>query len=163
MLGRWDSQFMQRHPSSAYLSSQKVGRHRPITLPRRGLFRTAQLNAAGWSAVVGLCAAGAGAGLVAARFTRAATWITMPAGGAFAMAGLIAADRRKWAAMPSTYAWTDNLDDVLQIADMLTRAGIAVSVEIDEFDQPMLRFLNRDRRRIRGVFRSAGLSFPPTL
>jgi hypothetical protein len=144
---------MQRY-QSAYLYSQKLDHHRE-------LLRTAKLNAVGWAAVAGLCAAGAGAGLVAARLTSRAVWVAMPAGTAVALAGLIAADRRKWAAMATSYSWTDKLDDIQRIADVLTRRGVAVAVEVDEFDQPMLQYLNRDRRHVRRVLRSAGLPPPP--
>lgn len=145
---------MKRFHSSAYLSSRKP-RHPPE------LFRTAQLNVVGWAAVAGLCAVGATAGLAAARVTGTAPWIAVPAGGAAALAGLVAADRRKWRAMPTTYAWTDDVNSIQHIADVLTRAGVAVTVEVDDFDQPKLQYLNRDHRQIRRTFRNAGLPPPP--
>jgi len=144
---------MPRHPSSAYLSSKTFGR-------RWKLFRTAQLNAAGWAAVAGLCAIGAMTGLARAHLTGAATWMTMPAGSAAAFAAVIAADCRKWARMSTSYAWTDDLAEISRMADLLANAGVAVSVEIDEFDQPSLEYVNRDHRRVARAFRNAGLPRP---
>jgi hypothetical protein len=145
---------MSRHPSSAYLS--------PPTLSRGGqLFRTATPNPVGWAAVAGLCGAGAATGWVTARLTGMSSWIAVTAGGAAAFAALVAADRRKWAGMPTDYCWTHDVAEAQRIAELLGHAGIAASVEIDEFDQPGLRYLNRDRRRIARAFRSAGLPPPP--
>ena len=137
---------MPHHPSSTYLSSKAFGR-------RWELFRTAQLNGAGWAAVAVVCALGAATGLATARFTGAATGMTMPAGGAAAFAAVIAADRRRWARMTVHHAWTDDLGEVRRVADLLTNAGVAVSVEIDEFDQPSLQYVNRDHRRVARAFR----------
>ncbi len=145
---------MSRHPSSAYLSAQTPGR-------RGTLLRTATLNLVGWAAVVGLCGAGAGTGLATAQLTGISPWIAGPVGGAVAFAALIAADRRRWAGMPTSYGWTQDLADTQRMADLLTDAGIAVSVEVDEFDQPGLRYINRDRPRVARTFRTAGLRPPP--
>lgn len=152
--GRWDHGLMERYRSFEYLESRRMPH-------RRELFRTARLNAVGWAAVAGLCAIGAGIGLLLARISGAATWIAMPFGAAAALGSLGAADRRKWAAMSTSYSWTDDLSATQEIADLLTRAGVAVSVEVDDFGQPMLQYLNRDRRHVHRVFRSAALPSPP--
>ncbi|HET6483369.1 MAG TPA: hypothetical protein VFG35_25480 [Actinoplanes sp.] len=143
---------MPDHRSSAYLFSSPFGR-------RRELFRTAQINAVGWGAIAGLCVTGAATGLAASRLTGAPPWVTAPVGGAVAFAAVLTADWRKWANMPTTHTWTDNLVEVQQIASTLQRAGIEAVAETDEFDEPALRYLNRDGRHVARVFRDAGL--PP--
>jgi hypothetical protein len=128
---------------------------------RRGFFRTARLNAAGWAAVAGVGAAGAVAGLGAARLTDTSPWITVPVGGAAALAALVAADRRKWASMRTSYSWTDDLAAVADMAVLLQRAGIDASAGTDELGQPTLWYLNRHHRRVARMFRDRGLPFPP--
>jgi hypothetical protein len=145
---------MPDHRSSAYLSSSPIGR-------RPELFRTARLNAVGWAAVAGLCVTAAAAGLAAARFTGVPSWITAPAGGAAAFAAVLAADRRKWANMPTTYSWTDNPAEVQQIAFTLQRVGIAATADTDDLEQPTLHYLNRHHRDVARAFRDAGLPPPP--
>ncbi|MCA2219128.1 hypothetical protein [Jidongwangia harbinensis] len=140
--------------ASAYLSSEPHDR-------RPELFRTAELNAAGWAAVGGLCVAGAAAGLALARLTGAPSWITASAGAAAAFAAVLAADRRKWAGMHSSYAWTDDSAEVQHIAGLLQRAGIDAAADADRGYGPSLRYLNRDHRRVARAFREAGLP-PPT-
>jgi hypothetical protein len=128
---------------------------------RRGFFRTARLNAAGWAAVAGVGAAGAAAGLGAARLANASPWITVPVGGAAALGALVAADRRRWATMRTSYSWTDDLAAVEDMAVLLQRAGIDASAGTDGLGQPTLRYLNRHHRRVAQVFRDAGLPLPP--
>ncbi len=144
---------MPGHRSSAYLSSSPFS--------RRELVRTAQLNAVGWAAVAGLCAIGAATGLAATRLTGTPPWITAPIGGAAALATVIAADRRRWATMPTAHTWTDSLVEVEQIAATLNRAGIEATAEIDELERPALHYLNRDHRQVARAFRDAGLPPPP--
>jgi hypothetical protein len=146
---------MSHHADSAYLS------HSGVRRGRRELFRTAKLNAAGWAAVAGFCAVGAAAGLGAARLTNASAWITVPVGGAGAFAAVVAVDRRKWARMRTSYSWADDPGEVEHTASLLQRAGIDASADTDELDQPALRYLNRDHRRVARVFRNAGLPLPP--
>ncbi len=145
---------MPDHRSSAYLSSTTVGR-------RREMFRTAQLNVAGWAAVAGLCVTGAATGLAATRLTGAPSWITAPVGSAAAFAVILAADRRKWAGMPTTYTWTDNPAEVQHMASLLQRAGIDASADTADVDQPTLHYLNRDHHRVARAFHDAGLQPPP--
>jgi hypothetical protein len=144
---------MPEHRFSTYLPATASG--------RRELFRTAQLNMVGWAAVAGLCVAGAATGLAAARLTGTPAWITAPVGSAAAFAALLAADRHKWAGMPTTYAWTDDPAEVLHLASLLRRAGIDVSADTDDGEQPTLHYLNRDHRRVARAFHDAGLQPPP--
>jgi hypothetical protein len=144
---------MSDRRSSAYRPPRALG-------GRRELFRTAKLNAVGWAAVAGLCATGAATGLVAARLTDASSWITVPAGTAAAVATMLAADRRKWADMRTSYSWTDDRAEVQRVANLLQRAGVDASADADELDQPTLHYLNRDHRRVSRAFRNAGLQPP---
>jgi hypothetical protein len=150
----WDHGRME-HRSSSYLSSRRIRHH-------RGLFRTAQLNIVGRAAVAGLCLAGAGIGFVSSRASGVPAWVAAPAGGAAALLGLVAADRRKWGTMETVYAWTEDATEVERVADLIERDGVAVRVDIDEQGQARLRYLNRDGRRIRRIFRRAGIPQPHT-
>ncbi len=142
-----------QHRSTAYLPSPALG-------DRRAPFRTAQLNAVGWAAVVGLCATGAATGLAAARLADASSWITVPAGAATAFAAALAADRRRWARMRTSYSWTDDPTEVRHVAGLLQRAGVDASADTDELGRPTLHYLNRDHRRVTRSFRDAGLPPP---
>ena len=146
---------MPHHRSWAYLSSSGQSR------AGRRTFRTAELNAAGWAAVAGLCATGAATGWAVARLTNASPRITVPAGGAAAFAAVLAADRRKWAGMSTSYGWTDNPAEVQHMATVLELAGVDVSADTEESRRPTLRYLNRDHRRVARAFRNAGLRPPP--
>ncbi|GIF06943.1 hypothetical protein [Actinoplanes siamensis] len=146
---------MQDYRSAAYLSSKKVSGRRP-------LLRTAQLNIVGWIAVTGLCAVGATAGLAVSRLAGVGTRIAMPAGGIAALVAVLAVDRRKWGDMPTSYSWTDDPDATAQAAALLTREGIGASAQLDQFGLPAVHYRNRDSRRVRQLFRSAGLPAPPT-
>ncbi|MEU4693979.1 hypothetical protein [Actinoplanes sp. NPDC023714] len=143
----------RQRQSAAYLSSSRIGR-------RRELFRTAELNAAGWAALTGFCVSGAAAGLTISRFTGIPNWITMPVGGFTAFAVVLAADRSKWANMHTTYTWTDNLAEVERIATVLQRVGVSVLVVVNGTDWPSLDYRNGDRRHVDRAFRDAGLPPP---
>jgi hypothetical protein len=120
-------------------------------------FRTADLNAAGWTAVGGLCAA---AGLAASRHRNVSAWILVPAGALATFAAVVAADRRRWSHMRTSYSWTDDPDEVRRTAARLERAGIDASAGTDGPGRPTLRYLNRDHRRVTRAFRNAGLPPP---
>jgi hypothetical protein len=141
---------MRDHRSSTYLTAGSFA-------DRPELFRTVKLNAVGWAAVTGFCAAGAAAGLAAARLAGVPTWIAGPAGAAVAFAAVLVADRRRWANMTVSYSWTDDLTAVEHMAGLLREAGVGVSVDPD---QPCLCYRHRDRRRIVRAFRDEGLEPP---
>ncbi|MEU8238412.1 hypothetical protein AB0C07_09215 [Actinoplanes missouriensis] len=138
--------------SSAYLSSSTGG-------PRRELFRSAELNPAGWAAVAGICLCGAATGWAVTRVTGVPPWITTTVGAAAAFAAVVAADRRKWAGMSTTYSWTDDLAEVERVAMLLRRAGIDASAVTDG-RRPALRYRNGDLRHVNRAFRDAGLPPP---
>src|SRR5215207_10094419 len=122
--------------SAAYVPSR---RSRPFSL-----FRMAQLNIVGRTAVAGLCLAGAGIGLVATRVTGIPAVVAVPAGGAAALLSLVAADRRKWGTRETRYSWTEDAAEVERVADLIDRTGVTVRVTADEQGRPMLWYRNRD-------------------
>jgi hypothetical protein len=141
------------HRSAAYVSSRRIRRH-------RGLFRTAQLNIVGWAAVAGLYLAGAGIGVVLTRASGVAAWVAAPAGGAAVLLVVVAGDRRKWGTMETGCAWTEDAAEVERVADLIERDGVTVRVDTDEQGQKMLRYFNRDGRRVRRILRRAGIAPP---
>lgn len=64
---------------------------------RGRLFRSVQLNLAGWAAVMAMCLAGAGAGYVVGRLVDVPAALGLTAGALAVLAGLLVVDRRRWA------------------------------------------------------------------
>jgi hypothetical protein len=141
------------HRSVAYVSSRRIRRH-------RGLFRTAQLNIVGWAAAAGLCLAGVGIGVASTRASGVAAWVAAPAGGAAVLLVVVAADRRKWGTMETGYGWTEDAVEVERVADLIERDGVTVRMDTDELGQKMLRYFNRDGRRVGRILRRAGIAPP---
>jgi hypothetical protein len=88
----------------------------------------------------------------------------MPVGAAVALAAMLAADRRRWAAMATSYAWTENVGEVEHLAVLLQHAGVDATATTRKPEQPTLTYRNgnrdRDRRRVARAFRDAGLPPP---
>ncbi len=74
--------------------------YRPASRWRRGrvsVFRSVQLNLAGWAAVVALCLAGAGVGHTVSRLVGASVGLGLAAGAGVVATVLVVLDRRRWA------------------------------------------------------------------
>src|SRR4051812_36535545 len=143
---------MIRRRASAYLS-----RRRGLHLRPR-LLRTAELNAAGWGAVVLLSLAGAGIAHGAARASGSTSKALAPVGALACLVALVAADRRRWGRMETSYSWTRDPDDVARIGVLLQRHGVPVRVDTDDERGPRLRYRNRDARRVRRELHRAGVA-----
>lgn len=109
---------------------------------RHAYLRTAQLNAVGWSALIG------GSVAVGLLFVKLGLPVWL---GVVLMQGIVvSADRAKWAKSSSSVSWTDDLADVQAAADRLGMRG--VKTEIDQYGgRPSLVYRNRDWRKVRAV------------
>jgi hypothetical protein len=145
-----------RSRASAYLSPRR-GFH-----PRARLLRTAELNAAGWAAVVLLSLAGAGIAHVAARASGSTSKAAAPVGALTCLVALVAVDRRRWGRMETGYSWTDDPEAIARMAALLQRHGVPVRGDTDGERGPRLRYRNRDARRVRRELRRAGVVLPPS-
>jgi hypothetical protein len=77
---------------------RRYAEYQPGTPWRRvQLFRSVQLNLAGWSAVAALCLAGAGVGYGGARLVELPVGPCLTGGAVAVLAGLLILDRRRWA------------------------------------------------------------------
>jgi DNA-binding LacI/PurR family transcriptional regulator len=76
-------------------------------------------------------------------------------GGAAGLAAVVIFDRRRWGAMESYFAWTDDPAAVQQAVRRLTDAGFAVRYYTSPDGEPALVYRQRDQRR---VMRELGLS-----
>lgn len=144
---------------------------------RRPWLRTAQLNVVGWAALLGACVAAAGVGVVVARVLRLPGW----SGAALAVVPLGAvalADRRRWAAMETSFGWGGSADDVARIASALEAQGIATGISADataaeEWGEPVglgpgdpmthtasLSYRNRDAKTVEAMLRAHGIEPP---
>ncbi|MDN5795290.1 MAG: hypothetical protein L0H79_05995 [Intrasporangium sp.] len=148
--------------------------------PSRPWLRTAQLNAVGWAALLGLCAAAAGVGFAILRWTGLPSW----PGVALALAPLgavVLADRKRWAGMTTGFGWGGSPDDVAGVVAALRSEGVSASVELDgpaldtwvELgvlpagvsmpETASLTYRNRDARRVQAVLRRRGIDVPEPL
>jgi hypothetical protein len=144
---------------------------------RRHWLRTAQLNIRGWSALLGACAAAGAAGVLLARALGLSGWLGLilalvPVGAA------VVADRRRWAAMETSYGWSGSVAEVAQIAEELRGQGVDAEVRPDPlYEQPWwdrigspsdapdeptasLVHTNRHEATVRAVLRAHGVDLP---
>ncbi|MDV3221300.1 hypothetical protein [Intrasporangium sp.] len=142
---------------------------------RRSWLRTAQLNVVGWSALVGVCAAAGAAGVLVARALGASGWwglvvSLVPVG------AVVLADRRRWAAMETSYGWSGSVGEVARIAQELRGRGVDAEVRPDaQYEQPWwdridapaeaphtasLVYPNRHEATVRAVLRQHGIAPP---
>jgi hypothetical protein len=142
--------------ATVYLSSRRRFH------PRLRLLRTAELNAAGWGAVVLLSLAGAGIAHVAARVRGSTSKAPAPVGALACLVALVAEDRRRWGRMETGYSWTDDPQDVVRTGVLLQRHGVPVRVDTDDERAPRLRYRNRDARQVRRGLHRAGVAPPPS-
>ena len=146
---------------------------------RRSWLRTARLNVVGWSALVGACLVAAALGLVS---VTALGW-PRSLGAACAVipvAGVVFADRRRWARMETGFGWGGSMEEVTRIADELEAEGVhaRVSPEAvgsawdDRADSPpdraagetaFLEYRNRDAEVVMRKLREHGVHPPDVL
>ncbi|MCU1537484.1 MAG: hypothetical protein JWP82_1835 [Humibacillus sp.] len=99
--------------------------------PRRSWLRTARLNLAGWSALLGSCL---GAGLLGVFAATAMG--PPPAFGAMLavvpVLAIVAVDRRRWARMQTSHGWGGSVEEVAQVAALLEARGVHAQVVPDD-------------------------------
>ena len=148
---------VDRHPSP-YAPLTRGGRsdrrHRPF-------LRTARLNLVGWLAVVGSCLAAAGLGFAAGWLLGLPRPVTASVGGLLPLALLVAADRRRWAAMFVGYRWGGTPAEVSAVVADLNGRGVAASAEIDSDGQKAsLQYRNADAEVVHTVLAAHGVPAP---
>lgn len=159
-------------------SGREYGEYAPLHAGhprRRPWLRTAQLNIVGWSALLGACTAAAAAGVLLARALGLSGWL-----GAllalFPVGAVVVADRRRWAAMETSYGWSGSVGEVAQIAEELRSQGVDATIRPDpRYEQPWwdriespsdakptasLVYTNRHETTVRAVLRAHGVDLP---
>ncbi|ADU46699.1 hypothetical protein [Intrasporangium calvum] len=142
---------------------------------RRPWLRTAQLNVRGWSALIGLCALAGLAGTLLARAIDVPAWAGSPLA-LLPLGAVILVDRRRWAAMETSYGWGGSVADVSRMVEELRAYGVAAAVRPDpRYEQPWwdridspadpeptasLVYANRDEAAVRTVLRGHGVDLP---
>lgn len=148
---------------------------RPGQPDRRPWLRTAQLNTAGWSALLGVCAAAGGVGVLLARA------LGLPGSSGLALTvvpvgAVVLADRRRWADMETSFGWGGSVAEVSRVVEELRNRGVEAQVRPetqyekpwwDRIDTPpdaepaaSLGYTNRHAATVRDVLRSHGLALP---
>ncbi|TFV56879.1 hypothetical protein E4P41_15145 [Geodermatophilus sp. DF01-2] len=127
--------------------------------PERWPFlRTARLNAVGRSALGGACLVAAAASAPALRRSGWPWPLRAAPGPAAVLAGLVLADRRKWAGMESGFTFTDDPMELRTVADRLAAQDLPVRLQEQP---PTLRYAHRDARRVHAALEELGIR-PPT-
>lgn len=146
---------------------RRYDEYRPLRAGRWGrrwrFLRTAELSVAGWGALVLACAAvGAGFVAVAAALDRPRVPAAV-AGALVVVAGVVAADRRRWNRLVGVISWTDDESEVEAVAARLRERGVEVGVEAGVEvgrDRPRLVYTNRDRAAVRRALAGVGVTMP---
>ncbi len=150
---------------------------------RRSWLRTAQLNAVGWSALLGACLVAAAVGVGAAGAIAGPRWWGAVLG-ILPLGAVVMLDRSQWAAMETGYGWGGSEVEVARIVSelaelgVITRADTAPNAEgwgepADGWGDPeqprtgdrviktaSLSYLNRDRGVVARTLRAHGIRFP---
>jgi len=137
-----------RPRTSGYLS--------PGRRPRRSVLRSAQLNAVGHAALAGACL---GAGLLTAFALQVTGWplpLRAAVGPVVVLTALVVADRRKWARMETSFAFTDDELAMRAVADQLVAQGLPVTLDVEDWG-PRLRYRNRDAARVHAALNDLGI------
>lgn len=145
--------------------------------------RTARLNAVGWAALLGLCLAAAAVGVATARAIAVPSWCGASLG-VLPLGAVVLLDRRRWAAMETSFGWGGSEADVAHIASELANQGVTAQVhteppmqvwpepaygwdgpEESPADGPALQaaslsYRNRDAKTVEATLRAHGISFP---
>ena len=134
----------------------RAGRGQPMRL-----FRTVQLNAVGWTA---LLAASLTAGCLLAALSSlfaASPWFGAVAGLLLVPVAVLVLDRRRYRRGWTSFSWTDDAEEVARVADLLRERGrdVRATGALDE-NPPALWMRQRDRRRVSADLRSIGLPTP---
>ncbi|SDN75344.1 hypothetical protein [Geodermatophilus sp. DSM 45219] len=119
--------------------------------------RTARLDAVGHAALGGACLAAAAGSALALRWTGRPPAVRAALGPVVVVTGLVALDRRRWAAMTTGLSSTDDAAATRVVADLLVARGLPV--EVDE-QRPGLRYAHRDARRVHAALQDLGVDTP---
>ena len=144
--------------------------------------RTARLNAVGWTTLLGLCLAAAAVGVASAGAMAVSNWwgaslAVLPLGAVMLL------DRRRWAAMETSFGWGGSETEVAHLAAELSDHGVVAQVHLEPpaegWPEPAygrggpdeaqaggpalptasLSFRNRDAKAVATTLRAHGLPF----
>ncbi len=143
---------------------------------RHSWLRTAQLNAVGRAALLGACLVAATVGVGAAVAIAVPRWWGAVLG-VLPLGAVVMLDRRRWAAMATSFGWGGSEVDVARIVSELAELGVITGVSTapnaEGWGEPeqlqtgdrvpktaSLSYLNRDRRVVAETLRAHGIHFP---
>ena len=119
----------------SWLDREATASTRPPLRHGRGTrhhwLRTAQLNAVGWAALIGLCLVAAAAGVATAWAIGVPRWSGVSLG-VLPLGGVVPLDRRRWAAaMDTSVGWGGSEADVAGIASEPAKRGVTTRVRTE--------------------------------
>ena len=119
----------------SWLDREATASTRPPLRHGRGTrhhwLRTAQLNAVGWAALIGLCLVAAAAGVATAWAIGVPRWSGVSLG-VPPLGGVVPLDRRRWAAaMDTSVGWGGSEADVARIASEPAKRGVTTRVRTE--------------------------------
>jgi hypothetical protein len=122
----------------------------------RSFLRTARLNVVGYAALIGACLVAAVGSASALRTTGWPPVLRAAVGPVVVVLVLVAADRRKWSRMETSFSFTDDPAELRTVADRLLAQGLPVRVEEDQ--GPAITYRHRDARRVHAALRQLGIT-----
>jgi len=150
---------------------------------RHSWLRTAQLNAVGRAALLGACLVAAIVGVGAVGAIAVPRWWGAVLG-VLPLGAVVLLDRRRWAAMETSFGWGGSEVDVVRIVSELADQGVTTRVRTtptaegwgepeDGWGEPeepqtgdralktaSLRYRNRDAKVVAATLRAHGIHFP---
>jgi hypothetical protein len=124
---------------------------------QRSFLRTARLNAVGHASLAGACLLGGSVSALALAPTGWPLPVRAAVGPVAVVTALLAADRRKWARMETTFAFTDDVLAMRAVADQLVAQGLPVTLDVEDWG-PRLRYRNRDAARVHAALNDLGIT-----
>ncbi|MEU5567598.1 hypothetical protein [Micromonospora musae] len=133
------------------LRQRRYAEYGPFARCRPGryrLFRSVELNAAGWAAAAALCLAGAAVGCAVSLQIDWPTVIGLVGGGLLSLVAIVVADRRRWGGIWTEYSWGAPPETTESVGAKLQQLGMPVETAVHSDGEVHLRYRHRDGRRV---------------
>ncbi|MGX7675620.1 hypothetical protein [Plantactinospora sp. DSM 117369] len=140
-----------------YAEYRPSKRHR---LGRCRLFRSVELNAAGWAAAAALCLAGAAAGWAVSLLIGWPIVVGLVIGTLLSLVALVVADRRRWGRVWTEYSWGESPEITERVGRRLKQLGLPVETTMYPEGRVGLRYRHRDGRRVATALGRLGIRPP---